>query len=142
MLKKLTLAAAFGAGYVLGAKAGKERYAQIEAKFRDVAGMPAVQNATSTVKATAGDLADSAKATAADLADAANKVVAEKADAVVDKAGTVADKAAAAKSKSTGTAAPADPVIDLSTEPGLAGPGLAPMPGASASVTAPDALRP
>ena len=61
MFKKLTLAAAAGAGYVLGAKAGKERYAQIESKFREIAGMPAVQNATATVKETASSVADTAK---------------------------------------------------------------------------------
>ena len=63
MFRKLTLAAAAGAGYVLGAKAGKERYNQIEAKFREVAGMPAVQNATATVIDTASSVADTAKAT-------------------------------------------------------------------------------
>ena len=63
MFRKLTLAAAAGAGYVLGAKAGKERYNQIEAKFREIAGMPAVQNATSTVKETASSVADTAKTT-------------------------------------------------------------------------------
>lgn len=63
MFKKLTIAAGFGAGYVLGAKAGQERYAQIEAKFREFAGMPAVQNATSAVKETASGVADSAKQT-------------------------------------------------------------------------------
>jgi hypothetical protein len=63
MFKKLTLAAAVGAGYVLGAKAGKERYAQIEGKFREIAGMPAVQDATATVKDTAAPLLDSAKDT-------------------------------------------------------------------------------
>ena len=66
MFKKLTLAAAAGAGYVLGAKAGKERYQQIETKFREIAGMPAVQNATSTVKETAAPLLDSAKETVGD----------------------------------------------------------------------------
>ena len=66
MFKKLTLAAAAGAGYVLGAKAGKERYAQIESKFREIAGMPAVQNATSTVKETASSVADTAKQTVND----------------------------------------------------------------------------
>ena len=45
VFRNLTLAAAAGAGYVLGAKAGKERYTQIEAKFREIAGMPAVQSA-------------------------------------------------------------------------------------------------
>ena len=66
MFRKLTLAAAAGAGYVLGAKAGKERYTQIEAKFREIAGMPAVQNATATVKDTASSVADQAKSTGSD----------------------------------------------------------------------------
>ena len=66
MFRKLTLAAAAGAGYVLGAKAGKERYNQIEAKFREIAGMPAVQNATATVKETASSVADQAKTTVSD----------------------------------------------------------------------------
>lgn len=69
MFKKLTLAAAVGAGYVLGAKAGKERYAQIEAKVREIAGMPAVQSATATVKDTASSVADTAKATVSDKVD-------------------------------------------------------------------------
>jgi hypothetical protein len=66
MFKKLTLAIAAGTGYVLGAKAGRERYAQIESKFREIAGMPAVQNATETVKDTAAPLLDSAKGTVSD----------------------------------------------------------------------------
>ncbi len=66
MFRKLTLAAAAGAGYVLGAKAGKERYNQIEAKFREIAGMPAVQNATATVKEQASSVADQAKTTVTD----------------------------------------------------------------------------
>jgi hypothetical protein len=63
VFRKLTLAAAAGAGYVLGAKAGKERYNQIEAKFREIAGMPAVQSATATVMDTASSVADQAKST-------------------------------------------------------------------------------
>jgi hypothetical protein len=63
VFRKLTLAAAAGAGYVLGAKAGKERYTQIEAKFREIAGMPAVQSATATVKEQASSVADQAKST-------------------------------------------------------------------------------
>ena len=66
VFRKLTLAAAAGAGYVLGAKAGKERYVQIEAKFRELAGMPAVQNATATVMDTASTVADQAKSTVSD----------------------------------------------------------------------------
>ncbi len=66
MFRKLTLAAAAGVGYVLGAKAGKERYNQIEAKFREIAGMPAVQNATAAVMDTASSVADQAKSTVND----------------------------------------------------------------------------
>lgn len=69
MFKKLTLAVAAGAGYVLGAKAGTERYRQIEAKFREIAGMPAVQSATATVKETASSVADTAKTTVTEKVD-------------------------------------------------------------------------
>ncbi len=69
MFKKLTLAAAVGAGYVLGAKAGKERYAQIESKFREIAGMPAVQSATASVMDTASSAADTAKSAVSDKVD-------------------------------------------------------------------------
>ncbi|MFP5218719.1 MAG: hypothetical protein ACLGIG_03150 [Actinomycetes bacterium] len=66
MLKKLTLAAGFAAGYVLGAKAGTQRYEEIVAKAREIAGMPAVKNATATVQDTAGSLAEKAKDTVND----------------------------------------------------------------------------
>ena len=55
MIRKLTLAVGFGAGYVLGAKAGKERYRQIEGKVRELMGrsdvtwMPRFTIALSTV---------------------------------------------------------------------------------------------
>lgn len=114
MFKKLTLAAAAGAGYVLGAKAGKQRYAQIESKFREIAGMPAVQNATATVKETASGVADSAKST-----------VSEKVEAVTEKA-----------SKSSGK----DQDIDLSGGTGAST--GATMAGAAASGSAPDVTRP
>lgn len=128
MFKKLTLAAAAGAGYVLGAKAGKERYAQIESKFREVAGMPAVQNATASVKETASGVADTAKAT------------------VNEKVEAVSDKASKSSSKS-------DPdVVDLGTgsKPpagSKAGTGTgantgATMAGAAPSGSAPDVTRP
>ena len=86
MFKKLTLAAAAGAGYVLGAKAGKERYAQIESKFREIAGMPAVQNATSTVKETASSVADTAKTTVNDKVEQVTSKSGGSGDTVVDLA--------------------------------------------------------
>ena len=120
MLKKLTLVAGFGAGYVLGAKAGKERYREIQAKFREIAGMPAVKDATTSVKQAATGLADNAKTT-----------VTEKAQAVSDK---VSEK----------TTPTAEPVIDLGAPVGAStgATRVAPMAGAAPSATAPDVPRP
>lgn len=69
---KLSLLIGFGAGYVLGAKAGTERYDQIVATVRDLAGRPEVQKATHAVSQqvaeTAADLGEKAKATAGEAA--------------------------------------------------------------------------
>lgn len=117
MIRKLTLLAGFGAGYVLGAKAGTQRYDQIAGKFRELAGMPAVQDVTSTLADTAGQIGDKAKT------------------AVTEKVAAVGDKV-------TG----ADDVVDLSggkTGTNKARTGArtaaAPMPGAAPRLTAPDA---
>ncbi|MBO0846062.1 MAG: hypothetical protein J2P22_11675 [Nocardioides sp.] len=45
-MKKLMLLVAFGLGYVLGARAGKERYAQIAGAFDKVRSNPHVQETT------------------------------------------------------------------------------------------------
>ena len=111
MIRKLTLAAGFAAGYVLGAKAGEQRYRQIEAKFRELAGMPAVQDLKTTIADTAGQVGDKAKET-----------VTEKVSAVGDKVtgNDVVDLASSSKSKTGARTA------------------SAPMAGAAASATAPD----
>lgn len=51
-MKKLTLLAAAGAGYVLGARAGRGRYEQIAGGARRVAGSPKVQAAASKAQET------------------------------------------------------------------------------------------
>jgi hypothetical protein len=116
VIRKLTLVAGFGAGYVLGAKAGTQRYDQIVGKFREIAGMPAVQDVTHTLADTAGQIGDKAKA-------------------------TVTEKVAAVGDKVTG-----NDVVDLSAGSGGsnksrtgARAAAAPMPGAAPSKTAPDA---
>ena len=124
MIRKLTLAVGFGAGYVLGAKAGKERYAQIEAKFRELMGQPAVQDFTSNVTATASSAADKAKST------------------VNDKVEQVSDKVQSSSgSGSTGSGSTTPEtdvvVVDLGTS-GAATTG--PIIGAGASGTAPDVV--
>jgi hypothetical protein len=114
VIRKLTLAASFGAGYVLGAKAGKERYAEIEAKFRELAGLPAVQDVTSNLADTAAQIGDKAKA------------------AVNEKVSTVGNKVAGK---------PAPDVVDLGktgTSKTGARTASGPMAGAAASATAPD----
>ena len=52
-MKKLLLLAVAGAGYVLGAKAGRQRYEQIKQTFVKVKDDPRVQSAASTVADTA-----------------------------------------------------------------------------------------
>jgi len=117
MIRKLTLAAGFGAGYVLGAKAGTKRYDQIVAKFREVAGMPAVKEATHTVAQTASSLGDKAKA---------------KVDETV---ATVADKVTGSGDEVVDLAATAPTAPRTTTKPR---PAAAPLPGAAPSMTAPD----
>ncbi|MGY2874326.1 hypothetical protein ACVW00_001516 [Marmoricola sp. URHA0025 HA25] len=74
-MKKLMFVTAFGAGYVLGAKAGRERYEQIRRMTLRIKNNPTVQE-------TAHSAADKAREQA--------PVVGHK---LADAAGTVADKA-------------------------------------------------
>jgi hypothetical protein len=71
-MSKIVVLAAGATGYVLGAKAGRERYEQIKEQFDRVWNDPTVQKAASN----------------------AHGVVAEKAPAIKDKASTAAGKAA------------------------------------------------
>ncbi|HVF19280.1 MAG TPA: hypothetical protein VNA14_03445 [Mycobacteriales bacterium] len=61
MLRKTTFIVGFGAGYVLGAKAGRARYELIMRQARSLMGKPAVQDATSMLKEQAGSALGSAK---------------------------------------------------------------------------------
>jgi hypothetical protein len=116
VIRKLTLAAGFGAGYVLGAKAGTQRYDQIVGKLRELAGMPAVQEVKDTLADTAGQIGDKAKAT-----------VNEKVAAVGDKVSDVVDLGAGTSTGGSGKSRTG------------ARTAAAPMPGAAPSATAPDA---
>jgi hypothetical protein len=60
-IKKLTLLAAFGGGYVLGARAGRERYEQIRQTAQQVADDPRVQQATSQAQEFVRDAAEKVK---------------------------------------------------------------------------------
>ncbi|GEP37774.1 hypothetical protein NPS01_14370 [Nocardioides psychrotolerans] len=77
-MSKLSLLAAAGVGYVLGARAGRERYEQIKVQAQKVARNPKVQ-----------DAAQRAQDVAAEQAAVAAGVVKDK---VSDVASTAADK--------------------------------------------------
>jgi hypothetical protein len=63
MRYKLTFTVGFAAGYVLGARAGTERYQQIENAWRRFVDTPAVQQAAGVVGAQAGQVFEQAKQT-------------------------------------------------------------------------------
>lgn len=63
MLGKLIFVVGFGAGYVLGARAGRQRYESIMSSLRGMRENPQVQQAATTVQEQASDAA--AKATEA-----------------------------------------------------------------------------
>ena len=60
-MSKIMMAAAFGAGYVLGAKAGRERYEQISAKAQELWSHPKVQEQAGKAKEQAGKVTEQAK---------------------------------------------------------------------------------
>jgi len=60
-MSKIMMTAAFGAGYVLGTKAGRERYEQISAKAQELWGHPKVQEQADKVKEQAGKVTEQAK---------------------------------------------------------------------------------
>jgi len=89
MMKKLTLLTAAGVGYVLGTRAGRERYDQIVAGVQRIAGNPKVQEA-----------AHRAQDTVAQQAPVVADAVKEKASSA---ASSVADKLPGGGSSSTTT---------------------------------------
>jgi len=61
-MKIVRFAAGFAAGYVLGSRAGRERYEQIAEAARRMRGNPAVQQAQQKAKDMVGTGVDTAKA--------------------------------------------------------------------------------
>jgi hypothetical protein len=66
VMKKLPLLAAAAAGYVLGTRAGRERYEQIRSGARKVAGNPKIQAVSSRAQEAVKDTVTSTASTAAD----------------------------------------------------------------------------
>ena len=61
MRYRLTFLLGVGAGYVLGARAGRERYDSLMRSFREAKEQPGVQSAAGVVAAQASGLAQKAK---------------------------------------------------------------------------------
>jgi hypothetical protein len=66
MRYKVTFLAGFAAGFVVGARAGRERYEQLRKLARQTADNPAVQQAAAAVQARAAGLASTATHKVAD----------------------------------------------------------------------------
>jgi len=64
-MRKLAFIVGLAVGYVLGARAGRERYEQLRKSARDFSQTPAVQKATRTAKETAGGVTGKAADTLA-----------------------------------------------------------------------------
>lgn len=77
-IKKLTLLLAFAAGYVLGARAGRERYEQIADGARRFAGNPKVQAAAERAQETVAQQAPVVASAVKDKATSAASSVQEK----------------------------------------------------------------
>lgn len=78
MRYKATLAVGFAAGYVLGSKAGRERYESILRAARGFADNPSVQETAGVLQAQAGNLLQSARRLVGDRAGAAATSVTER----------------------------------------------------------------
>jgi hypothetical protein len=63
---RISFVSGFAAGFVLGARAGRERYEQIKKAARTVAENPAVQQAAGAVQAQASELASTASSKLSD----------------------------------------------------------------------------
>ena len=93
MVGKVLLLAAAGAGYVLGARAGRERYDQISSSVSRLWGNPKVQSRVVDLEDKAGDLARQAGSVAQEKVGAAASSV----------AGTVKDKVSGGSNGSGGS---------------------------------------
>ena len=88
-MRKLTFLAGLAIGYVIGTRAGRERYEQLRKTARDLAQTPAVQSATRNAKQAAGSAASRAADTVA------GKVGDRLPSSVTDRVPYLRDRAAA-----------------------------------------------
>jgi len=75
---RISFVSGFAAGFVLGTRAGRERYEQIKKAARQVADNPSVQQAAGAVQAQASELASAAGSKLTDGARTARSKVGER----------------------------------------------------------------
>jgi hypothetical protein len=115
MRYRITFLAGFAAGYVAGARAGRERYEQIMRLGRRAAENPAVRQAADTVSATATELAKTAK-------DKATEKMPKFAETAMNKASSSRDRIPGLRGRAN--SAPAYPGADTpGTQPPRQTPG-------------------
>ena len=85
MVGKISLLVGFGAGYVLGARSGRERYEQIASRAREVWRDPRVQEKAGQAQQLVKDKASEASSVAAEKASAAGSKVSAKVSEKVNK---------------------------------------------------------
>ena len=100
MYGKLAVAAGFAAGYVLGSKAGRQRYEEIVAQARKVAGNEKVQSTAGALQAKGAGLVEKAK-----QSDVATKV-----KSTVGKERTDTPSYSSTTGSTTGSTAPVETV--------------------------------
>lgn len=107
MVGKMEFLAGLGVGYVLGTRAGRERYRQIKAKARDLWLDPRVQNTTAQAHEVVRERADHAAHAVKDVAAGVGSVVVSKVNETVgshvSSPRTGPDPAAAERAQDTGT---------------------------------------
>jgi hypothetical protein len=92
MRARITFLAGLAVGYVVGTRAGRERYEQMVKATRKVAENPAVQKATRTAGSKAVELSKAAGQKAAELSKAAGQKAAEQMPKVAETAKNSASK--------------------------------------------------
>jgi hypothetical protein len=107
MYGKLAVAAGFAAGYVLGSKAGRQRYEEIVAQARKVAGNEKVQSTAGALQAKGAGLVEKAK-----QSDVATKV-----KSTVGKERTDTPSYSSTTGSTTGSTAPVETVETVETAP-------------------------
>lgn len=108
-VNKLLLVAAGVAGYVLGARAGRERYEQIREQSSKVWNSPPVQHGVDEATTAAKHAAGAAGEKVAEAASSAGSTVTEK---VSEAASTASDKVSEKLSKDDGASDPLQTVAD------------------------------